>query len=88
MVRILGQLVHVYDVREGAFVANIGGRVEPVTKAEFQAKSKQLPPSLFRGAKGASVASGLAQAVERASAIAEAAKAAARAGCGSLLIAL
>ena len=26
----------------------------------------QLPPSLFRGAKGASVASGLAQAVERA----------------------
>ena len=31
----------------------------------------QLPPSLFRGAKGASVASGLAQAVERASAIAD-----------------
>ena len=35
----------------------------------------QLPPSLFCGAKGASVASGLAQAVERASAIAEDAKA-------------
>lgn len=31
----------------------------------------QLPPSLFRGAKGASVASGLAQAVERASTLAD-----------------
>ena len=28
-------------------MANIGGLVEPVSKAEFQAKSKQLPPSLF-----------------------------------------
>jgi len=36
-----------YDQGEGAFVANIGGLVEPVTKAEFQAKSKPLPPSLF-----------------------------------------
>ena len=36
-----------YDEGEGAFVANIGGLVEPVSKAEFTAKSKQLPPSLF-----------------------------------------
>lgn len=39
-----------YDAGEGAFVANIGALVEPVTKADYQGTSgvqKQFPPSLF-----------------------------------------
>ena len=36
-----------YDQGDAAFFANIGSLVEPVTKSEFQAKSKLVPPSLF-----------------------------------------
>ena len=36
-----------YENQEAVFVANVGTLVEPVTREEFQAKSKRLPPSLF-----------------------------------------
>jgi len=36
-----------YEEGEGAFVANVGALVEPVSKEEYRAKSKALPPSLF-----------------------------------------
>jgi len=44
------QLTHLrdmYDAGNASFIANIGGLVEPLTKAEFRAKSKQRPPGLF-----------------------------------------
>jgi len=36
-----------YDEGDAAFIANAGAMVEPMTKSEYLAKSKQLPPSLF-----------------------------------------
>jgi uncharacterized protein (DUF1800 family)/uncharacterized protein (DUF1501 family) len=36
-----------YDAGNASFIANMGALVEPLTKAEFEAKSKRLPPSLF-----------------------------------------
>lgn len=36
-----------YDAGNACFIANMGALVEPLTKAEFEAKSKKLPPSLF-----------------------------------------
>lgn len=36
-----------YDAGDAAFFANIGTLIEPITKAEFIAKTKQVPPSLF-----------------------------------------
>lgn len=32
---------------DASFIANMGALIEPVSKEEFKAKSKQLPPSLF-----------------------------------------
>ena len=43
----LGIYKSLYDQGDAAFFANIGSLVEPVTKTEFQAKSKLVPPSLF-----------------------------------------
>ena len=36
-----------FDAGQGAFLANIGALIEPVTKADYEAKAKRLPPSLF-----------------------------------------
>ena len=36
-----------YNDGDAAWIANIGALVEPVTKAEYDAGTKQLPPSLF-----------------------------------------
>merc|ERR1711916_280761 len=41
---------NLYDAKELAFVAGIGGLVEPVTKADYRRQSgvaKRFPPSLF-----------------------------------------
>merc|ERR1711988_1638365 len=40
-------LQSLYEDGDAAFIANMGALVEPVTKAEFEAKTKALPPSLF-----------------------------------------
>ena len=36
-----------YNAGDAAWIANMGSLVEPVTKQEYQDKSKALPPSLF-----------------------------------------
>jgi uncharacterized protein (DUF1501 family) len=36
-----------YDDGDASFFANIGTLVEPLTKEEFQGKTKPVPPSLF-----------------------------------------
>lgn len=36
-----------YDSGDTAFVANVGAMVEPVTLAQYKARSRRLPPSLF-----------------------------------------
>jgi len=36
-----------YDAKDASFVANVGALVEPVTLAEYKAKTKRLPPQLF-----------------------------------------
>merc|ERR1711960_16203 len=36
-----------YNAGDAAFVANVGTLVEPLTKAEFNKKTKKRPPSLF-----------------------------------------
>ena len=36
-----------YDDGDAAFLANIGALVEPITKAQYLAKEKRVPPSLF-----------------------------------------
>eukprot|EP00945_MAST-04E_sp_MAST-4E-sp1_P002536 g2536.t1 len=36
-----------YDAGNASFIANMGALVEPITKAEYKAKSKRVPPSLF-----------------------------------------
>ena len=36
-----------YDAGNANFIANMGALVEPLTKAEYNAKSKRVPPSLF-----------------------------------------
>ena len=36
-----------YNAGEAAFLANIGGLVEPLTAADFADGSKRMPPSLF-----------------------------------------
>ena len=43
----MGAFRDMYVAGELAAVANVGALVEPVTKEEFQRKSKRLPPSLF-----------------------------------------
>lgn len=36
-----------YDQGDAAWIANIGAMVEPVTKAEYKAETRRLPPDLF-----------------------------------------
>ena len=43
----LPRLKQLYDQRDALFMANIGPLVEPVTKEEFQRRTKELPESLF-----------------------------------------
>jgi uncharacterized protein (DUF1501 family)/uncharacterized protein (DUF1800 family) len=41
------RLRQLYNEGDAAFLANIGALVEPVTLAEYKARTKKLPPSLF-----------------------------------------
>lgn len=36
-----------YSNKEAAVIANVGPLVEPITKAEFESESKEVPPALF-----------------------------------------
>ncbi len=41
------QLKQLYTDKDAMFVANIGAMVEPITKDEYNKKTKRVPPSLF-----------------------------------------
>jgi len=44
---VMPEVAHLVNQGEIAIIANCGNIVEPATKAEFQAKTKTLPPFLF-----------------------------------------
>jgi len=44
---LMPELAHLVNQKKVAIIANCGNLIEPATKAEFEAKTKMLPPFLF-----------------------------------------